>query len=168
MIMHMLVVAVAAPFLALGIVGSQYDPTIRHPILFAPIPASIAELLIVWGWHAPSLHLFARHSTTGLILEQGSFIFSGTWVWMACFGGTHTSGRAAGIIGLLLTSMHMTFLGALLSLSTRPLYGHHELEDQHLGGAIMLVIGGVSYLTGGLWLTMKLLKERGRVNEKLV
>jgi putative membrane protein len=68
-------------------------------------------------------------------------------------------------VGLLLTSMHMTLLGALLALSPRPLYFHiagfsglTPLEDQHLGGAIMLLVGGVSYLLGGLWLTVGLLK----------
>ena len=73
--------------------------------------------------------------------------------------------RAAGVVGLLLTSMHMTLLGALLALAPRPLYAHADgfagltpLEDQHLGGAIMLLVGGVSYLLGGLWLMVGLLK----------
>jgi putative membrane protein len=40
--------------------------------------------------------------------------------------------------------------------------GHGQLdplEDQHLGGAIMLAIGGVSYLAGGLWLTAGLVRQ---------
>jgi putative membrane protein len=37
--------------------------------------------------------------------------------------------------------------------------GLTALEDQHLGGAIMLLVGGVSYLLGGLWLTMGLLRD---------
>lgn len=155
MIMHMLVVAVAAPLLALGIIGSKYDPTLNSPLLFAPIPAAVGELIIVWAWHAPRLHFFARHSSWGLLMEQGMFLLAGIWVWLSSFGN-----KAAGVIGLLLTSMHMTFLGALLSLSTRPLYIHHDLNDQHIGGVIMLIVGGISYLTGGLWLTLKLLKEK--------
>ena len=62
--------------------------------------------------------------------------------------------------------MHMTLLGALIGLGPRPLFLHaggahglSPLEDQHLGGAIMLVGGGVSYLAGGLWLTFDLLRE---------
>lgn len=155
MIMHMLVVAVAAPFLALGIVTSKYDPTVNSPLLFAPIPAAVGELIIVWAWHAPQLHLFARHTLLGLLIEQGMFLLAGVWVWLSSFGN-----KAAGVIGLLLTSMHMTFLGALLSLSSRSLYAHHDLNDQHIGGVIMLIVGGISYLTGGLWLTLKLLKEK--------
>jgi putative membrane protein len=62
--------------------------------------------------------------------------------------------------------MHMTLLGALLALAPRPLYAHGAeyhgltaLEDQHLGGAIMLLVGGVSYIAGGLALTVRLLRN---------
>jgi putative membrane protein len=34
------------------------------------------------------------------------------------------------------------------------------LDDQHLGGAIMLLVGGVAYLAGGVWLTAGLLRAR--------
>jgi putative membrane protein len=175
MIMHMLVVAVAAPLLSLGIVGTRFDPTFNHPLLFAPIPAAVGELIIVWGWHAPMPHHFARHTSSGIFLEQGMFLLAGVWVWVSSFGGRFKANRGAGVIGLLLTSMHMTFLGALLSLSIRPFYNHQHggsglsvLEDQHLGGAIMLIVGGISYLSGGLYLTLKMLKDKtGGVNEKL-
>jgi putative membrane protein len=36
--------------------------------------------------------------------------------------------------------------------------GLTPLQDQHLGGAIMLLIDGISYLLGGLWLTAGLLR----------
>ncbi len=179
MTMHMLNVALAAPLLALGIAGTRFDPVDRLPRLFAPIPASVAELIIVWGWHAPAPHHLARMSFFGLAAEQLSFLFAGVWVWLSAFGGrvdaSHDSAtgdaiqkgrRAAGVIGLLLTSMHMTLLGALLALSPRPLYPHHHgfgtlsaLGDQHLGGAIMLVAGGIAYLSGGLWLTVEVLRN---------
>jgi putative membrane protein len=61
--------------------------------------------------------------------------------------------------------MHMTLLGALLALTPRPLYTHMAgfagltpLQDQQWGGVIMLVVGGVAYLLGGLWLTAGLLR----------
>ena len=61
--------------------------------------------------------------------------------------------------GLLLTSVHMTLLGVLLALTPRVLYEGHAhataltpLRDQQLGGAIMLVVGGVAYMVGGLGL----------------
>lgn len=94
-----------------------------------------------------------------MALEQASFLGAGVLVWLSSLRN-----RGPGIVALLLTSMHMTLLGALLALTPRPLYAHHgtaALADQHLGGAIMLLIGGASYLAGGLWLTMRLLQGRG-------
>jgi len=168
MTMHMGVVAVAAPFIALGVAGGRFDPVRRAPALFAPIPASVLELVAVWAWHTPGLHHAARHSAAGLVAEQGMFLLTGLLVWLSAFGGDERRGstrRAAGVVGLLLTTMHMTLLGALLALSPRPLYTHVEgfggltpLEDQHLGGAIMLLVGGISYLAGGLWLMSGLLR----------
>ena len=176
MALHMGVVAVAAPLLALGVAGGRLDPVRHAPGLCAPIPASVLELVVVWAWHAPALHHAARQSTPGLVAEQGTFLLTGLLVWLSAYGGDawrRGNRTAAGVVGLLLTSMHMTLLGALLALSPRPLYAHvagldgltglTPLDDQHLGGAIMLLVGGVSYLLGGLWLTVRLL--RGPVYE---
>jgi putative membrane protein len=169
MTMHMGIVAVAAPLLAVGVAGGRLDPVCQVPRLFAPIPASAVELGVVWAWHTPALHHEARHCTAGLVTEQTIFFCAGLLVWLSAFGGdTRRRGDrlGAGIVSLLLTAMHMTLLGALLALTPRPLYAHVNgpsgltpLEDQHLGGAIMLLIGGVSYLLGGLWLTAGLLRS---------
>lgn len=165
MLMHMSVVAVAAPLLALGVAGSVYDPVPRAPRFFAAVLASLVELCAVWAWHAPALHHLARHTTAGLVAEQATFLLSALWVWLAALGGRTSGTRTgAGILALLLTSMHMTLLGALLALAQRPLYAHAgadhgaELQDQQLGGAIMLIIGGVVYLAGGLGLARGLLQ----------
>jgi putative membrane protein len=173
MTMHMAVVAVAAPLLALAVGGGPFDPARKAPQWFAPIQASIVELVVVWAWHTPALHHAARHETAALIAEQAMFFIAGLFLWLSAFGGNDfdTKNRsAAGVVGLLFTAMHMTLLGALLALAQRPLYAHFNestagfaalapLDDQHLGGAIMLLVGGISYLAGGLWLTMRLLRE---------
>lgn len=173
MAMHMLVVAVAAPLLALGLAGGQYDPVRRAPRLFAPIPVSFVELAIVWAWHAPVLHHAARARSAILALEQTTFLAAGVLLWISVLGGgtSRSANRTgAGIVALLLTSMHMTLLGALLALSPRPLYAHAgetsmaAIDDQHLGGAIMLVAGGAVYLLGGIALTVGLLRVSKRVS----
>ena len=174
MTMHMGVVAIAAPFLALGIAGGSLDPVRKWPALFPPIPISVLELIVVWAWHTPALHHIARHGASGLAAEQAAFLLCGLLVWLSVFGGdpARRHNRAgAGVVALLLTSMHMTLLGALLALAPRPLYEHAgdfaglaPLEDQHLGGAIMLLVGGLSYLAGGLWLTAGLV--RGLVEKR--
>ena len=169
MTMHMGVVAVAAPLIALGISGARLDPTRRFPRIFSAIPASVLELVVVWAWHAPALHHAARGSATGLLAEQSMFLLSALLVWTSALGGGAAGHRAAaGVVALLLTSMHMTLLGALLALAPRPLYPHGSsslatsthLDDQHLGGAIMLAVGGIVYLAGGLWLAWTLVRDR--------
>jgi putative membrane protein len=169
MTMHMAVVAVAAPLLALGIAGTRLDPVARAPRLFAPIPVSLIEFAVVWVWHAPAFHHAARGGALAMAGEQATFLFAGLAMWLAALGGGAAAGgprAAAGIAGLLLTSMHMTLLGALLALTPRPLYAHAHgasiapLADQQLGGAIMLLAGGCSYLAGALYLTARLLRRR--------
>ncbi|MEN2506962.1 cytochrome c oxidase assembly protein [Stutzerimonas stutzeri] len=168
MLMHMLVVAVAAPLLAIGLAGGRLDFSARLPILFSPILASVIELFVVWAWHMPTLHHAARTSTGAELLEQGSYMVAGLLVWLAAFGGVRHRRALAGIAGLLLTSMHMTLLGVLLAMSGRPLYQHtgsalsglSPLEDQQMGGVIMLAFGGSAYLIGGLYLLFGLLQDK--------
>jgi putative membrane protein len=169
MVMHMGVVAVVAPLLAAGIVRAA-------PAFVAALPpglailASVVEFAAIWTWHAPALHDAARVEPLFLVLEQGSFLAAGVLVWTSALGA-----RAAGVCGLLLTSMHMVLLGALLLLSPRPLYACADvcsstaaltpLADQQLGGALMLIIGGSAYLAGGLALLSSILRERAPIGE---
>jgi putative membrane protein len=166
MAMHMIVVAVAAPLLAAGVALSEWVT----PRVFAPVPASIIELVVVWAWHAPVPHQTARHDPAVLVVEQSMFLAAGLLLWLSALsrnrqGARHQAGP--GVFALLFTSMHMTLLGALFSLAPRTLYSHapeaigglSPLVDQQLGGAIMLLVGGMSYLAGGLWLTARLLRR---------
>jgi putative membrane protein len=163
MTMHMAVVAVAAPLLALAIAGTKADPVTTRPHLAAPIPMSMLDLVVVWAWHVPLLHQAARQEMAALVLEQGMFLMAGLLLWISAIGGERESRRlraGSGIVALLFTSMHMTLLGALFALATRPLFHHmmaageaSSLTDQQVGGVIMLLVGGASYLVGGLWLT---------------
>lgn len=163
MTMHLAVVAVAAPLLALGVAGGPLDPARRLPGLFAPVAAAALELVVVWGWHAPALHDLARASFGWLAAEQASFLAVGLLVWLAALGGGAERRReraAAGVAGLLLTSMHMTLLGALLALAPRPLYAACAgVADQQVGGILMLAVGGVVYAVGGLGLLAGLLRR---------
>jgi putative membrane protein len=170
MTMHIAVVAVAAPLLALAMAGTRTDPVGAIPSLVAPIPASMTELVVVWAWHVPALHHAARNETGAFVLEQGSFVMAGVLLWIAAIGGNQEQRRrraGSGIVALLFTSMHMTLLGALFALANRPLFEHTPslgaltaVTDQQLGGVIMLLVGGASYLLGGLGLTAVALRSR--------
>jgi len=157
---HMIAVAVAAPFLAYGIAGSRFDPAERWPAIVTPLAMSLVELVVVWLWHLPALRLRGDMQPVALLLEQASFLAAGLLLWSAVLAPRH---GAAGVGALLVTSMHMTLLGALIGLAPRPLYMHHgadALADQQLAGVVMLLVGGIAYLLGGLAMLGRLLQTR--------
>lgn len=186
MLAHMGVVAIAAPLIAVGIGTASFylfserkSPTgvtetrpkrCSPAFLFVPMVASVVELIVVWGWHAPAARAWVQNSTFAIVLEQATFLGAGLLLWLSCLasGSAKASAhRAAGAFGLLLTTVHMTLLGALLALSPRPLYGLGEVtcfgltlnaaQDQQLGAVIMLFVGAAVYLAGGVTLLARLL-----------
>ena len=172
MIVHMGVVAGAAPLIAIALSGSRHDVTMHWP-WFTPVVASIVEMAAVWGWHLPAARALAQSSVIVTVLEQATFIGAGLLLWLSCLGGAlvgREGRRLAGTFGLLFTSMHMTLLGALLALSPRPLYGKGEVTcfgiplsatmDQQAGGVVMLLVGAVVYLAGGVVLLASALEPR--------
>lgn len=163
---HMIAVAVAAPLVAWGLGGSALDPTRRWPRAASPMAAMLVELVVVWGWHLPAARALADGSAAWLVVEQACFLLAGLLLWSAVLGAGNDR-RASGVGALLLTSMHMTLLGALIGLAPRVLYTHpqhggHGLEDQQLGGVVMLMVGAASYFVGGLAMLGTLLKTEAR------
>ena len=101
MMAHLGTVALAAPLLAIGLAG-------REPWL-GPVPASLAELVVVWLWHVPALRALAT-SWPVTALEQGSFLLAGFLLWHACLGGRRSDARrAAGAFGLLLQALYRSY-----------------------------------------------------------
>lgn len=154
---HMGAVAVAAPIIA------ATSPRPARAGAGAPLAWAMAEFVVVWGWHAPALRALADSHVAVALVEQAMFLALGVGLWRAALAQP-----AAGAAALLLTSMHMTLLGALIGLADRPLYakmamhpapGLDALSDQQLGGVVMLMVGGVSYCLGGMWLLAGVLRE---------
>jgi putative membrane protein len=154
MLRHLLLVAVAAPLLALALAHRRPGWGQRIARVCSPLAASALEFLVVWGWHAPALHRATRTGTLSLVLEQSLYLGSGLLLWI-----TALARPLAGIVALLLTAAHMTLLGVLLALSSRQLFASGPItHDQELGGVLMLAIGGAANLAGGLVLLARLLK----------
>lgn len=157
MVRHMGVIAVVAPLIVLGLPRRVALRLPHVPIL----PAMLAEFLVVWGWHLPLAHVAAQTSALWFAVQHACFFAAGLALWRSAL----EPGRAlAGAGGMLLTSMHMTLLGALLILAPRELYPSGicgGLADQQLGGMLMLGIGTPIYLAAGVALTARALgRER--------
>jgi putative membrane protein len=164
---HVSLVALAAPLVALAVAGGPLDP-VRWRRPPSALGASLVEGVVVWVFHAPAFHAAARSNPVVWIVEQGGFLSCAVTLWIAALGGGAALRRrraVGGIAALLLTSMHMTLLGALVALAPRELYVHAHgaaaqgaTIDQQLGGSIMAVVGGAAYLAGGLFLVADLVR----------
>ncbi|QCL97840.1 cytochrome c oxidase assembly protein [Agrobacterium tumefaciens] len=166
MVIHMGIVAFAAPIIALSMTGSTYRKKMPLVKRLTTMPASVIELVVVWFWHSPAIRAAADASFILSVSEQISFFAAGLLLWYVCL--QPREGRLAGATGLLFTFMHMTLLGVLIALAPRPLYGEGDVtcfgiplsatSDQQTGGVLMLVASAFSYLVGGLVLVAGLLR----------
>lgn len=160
MLRHMGLVAVAAPLIVLGLPGRAAEALAMPPLLAAAL-----EFAVVWAWHLPLAHAQGRLSLPVFAAEQASFLAVGLFVWAGCLRAPQP---LAGAGGMLLTSMHMTLLGALLILAPRDLYAAlcgtaPDLTAQQWGGMLMLGIGTPIYLAAGLWLSARALNREAPV-----
>ncbi len=164
---HMGAVAVAAPALAFAVPRAGTGEGAGTGMVTGTGGAlgwATVEFVVVWAWHAPALRALADQHVPVALVEQAMFLGVGVALWRASLARP-----AAGVAALLLTSMHMTLLGALIGLAPRPLYammamhpapGLDALGDQQLGGVVMLTVGGAAYCLGGLALLGTMLRER--------
>jgi putative membrane protein len=162
MLLHMSIVAGLTPVVAALVAGGRFDPVRRAPAWFAAIPACLFEFAAVWGWHAPALHLAARHRPWIFALEQLTFFVVSLYFWLAILGGDREARSArsgTGVLALVLTFAHMTMLGALIAIAPRDLYSHGSgaIADQQLGGVLMITIGAVVYPFAAVRLSSRLL-----------
>lgn len=151
MLRHMTLVAIAAPLIVLAWpAATRWAPPVAV--------AAALEFAVVWGAHLPLAHEAARAHPAWFAVEQAAFLAAGLAVWASAL---KPDAPLAGAGALLLTSMHMTLLGALLVLAPTSLYaGHGGVAEQQLGGILMLAIGTPIYLVAGLALTARVLRER--------
>lgn len=166
MLLHLGVVALAAPLLAIGLVrlGLSLD-RLANPRGWVVL-AFAMEMLVVWGWHAPALHEAAARQAGVFVLQQASFLAVGLGVWLVGFATCQRQVMATALLGFALTFAHMSMLGLLLILAPRLLYpaelclgafGFEALDDQRFGGILMAGWGGLAYLAGGLALGARLI-----------
>ena len=146
MLRHALLVAVVPPLLV-PILPARLAP----PVL----PAALLDFAVAWGWHLPGAHLAAVLSPGWRVLEQGSFLLAGLAVWW----GAMAARPLAGTGGLLVTSIHMTMLGAAITLAPRVLYPYCDLPAQGRGAILMLAVVTPAYLIGGVALARRALMD---------
>jgi putative membrane protein len=151
---HVLLVAVAAPFLVLS-----FGPRLPVDVAArAPRAAFAAHAVLFWLWHAPPAYGFALMSPAAYWLMQLTLLGSAIWLWAAALAARTPAGTALAL--LLGTTIQMGMLAALLTFSRTPLYDAHAattaafgltpLADQQLAGVLMWVPAAGPYLLAAL------------------
>jgi putative membrane protein len=143
---HVLMVAVAAPLLALA------RPTPAAMPVGLPFLLSTAAL---WLWHLPAAYDAALSSVPLYWLMQASLLGPAWVFWRAVFAQS----AGAGLGWVFLAYLQMGMLGAILTLGPQALYATHAmapllwaytpLADQQLGGLIMWMPAGLAYAAWG-------------------
>jgi putative membrane protein len=145
---HVLMVAVAAPLLALARPARAVTP-VGLPFLLAT--------MALWIWHLPAAYDTALSSVPLYWL-----VF-----WRAVFSQT----TGAGLGWVFLAYLQMGMLGAILTLAPMALYATHftvpmlwgytPLADQQLGGLIMWMPAALAYAVWGALLAHRAWREMG-------
>jgi putative membrane protein len=192
MIEHELLMAVAAPLLAvsrpLGTFLRGLPRSLRlilisavgaAPVkyvwrsLTAPATATLLHAVAIWAWHIPML-LDGTLQSEGLHrLQHICFLVTALFFWWAILRRPWRD-SGLGALHVFITMIHTGLLGALLTLAPRvfyplqtqdaPLFGLTPLEDQQLAGLFMWVPGGLIYLASGLGLLYVWLSGHGRLS----
>lgn len=157
---HVLLVAVAAPLLAMVWPLRRSRPA---------TPAFLISTIVLWGWHLPAAYDLAMGHVGVYWLMQVSLLGSAAMFWRVVLSPAQASGRAVPFI--LAGYMQMAFLGALLTFAPDALYAIHQvaplawgfapLADQQLGGLIMWVPAGLPFLVFGALVARRGWREIG-------
>lgn len=155
---HMILTLIAAPLVAAGrpfaLAGCLWHRPIARRTAIAPLCASAMFAALIWFWHAPAPYAETFRSTFVYWSMHITVFGSALWLWTSLIDAPPV-GAARVIVAGLISTVQMSFLGALITLALRPLYTPHllttvawgltPLQDQQLGGVIMWVPGCVVF-----------------------
>jgi putative membrane protein len=125
--------------------------------------------LAIWFWHAPGPYDATFSSDLIYWLMHITIIGTALMLWSVLLEPTREGTVATLAVGAVST-LQMTFLGALITMTSHLLYAPHILTpyawgltqaaDQQLGGLIMWVPGCSVFLGATLYSLSKIMAER--------
>lgn len=191
MAQHLTLVMICAPLVALGrpmriflraLPGSSRRrlariwrfPTLT--VLRAPLGAASVIWLAFVGlfafWHLPGPYAYALRHDGAHIAEHLCLLLAASAFWAVSFGSLCRLSPAARMLFVTSAALLSALPGALISISSRPLYAAHAasvsrfgltpFEDQQLAGLVMWIPAGFLYLVVILWLLFDALRDDER------
>jgi putative membrane protein len=154
MAQHMLLAAVAAPLLIVGMARPVWVAALPRRWVraaarsarrlralriwrtaAAPTAATVLQAVVMWAWHAPRAMEAALESDLVHYAMHASFLAAGWLFWSAMLRSRRDPeiGAAAGVLGIVATMMQMGLLGALLTFAAEPRYPHYLAHAPEAG-----------------------------------
>lgn len=165
MAQHLVVADLAPLVLVLGL------RTVPRPFRVHPLAALALWAGSLYAWHLPVLYDAAlRHEATHA-LQHTSFFLGGVLLWALVVGPStlHTGWRlacvlAAGFLSAVLGNVFLWSGHAFYEpyVAAPRLWGLSPVDDQQIGGAVMLGEGTVVMLAVFAWLFVRWLAENER------
>lgn len=171
---HLLLIAVAAPLLAIVFPVHRADAATDRGPRISLTALTLMHAAVVWTWHAPAPYRHALSSDLIYWVMQSSLLLSAWWLWRRILWREHVGGAA--LLALLGTVMQMGLLGALLVFAPRAVftphfgqtlpYGITALQDQQLAGLLMWMPATLPYLAAALMLSIHWLRTAPQVQTR--
>jgi len=180
MVQHLLLVLVAAPFLAGALPPPFLGWLTCRPglgpvlwVLWNPWVATALYNLTVLGWHLPSLYSWALRSEAAHALQHASFLISAVVFWSVLLSPAPRNPPAIQRLVMVGASAVAQFLPAFaLSVADRVLYapslevprlwGWSALDDQRWAGVLMWVSMNLAYAATAVWVAWSWLGGEAR------
>lgn len=148
---HMILVLLAAPLIGEALPRGRW----RGSVWWSATAFTIA----LWAWHMPAPYDATFHSTFIYWSMHLTLFGSAIWLWRDLLN--HEPEDTIPALGAgTAVSILMGLLGAVLTLSTHPMFVWHyftteawgftPLQDQQLGGTLMWVPGGLFFIVAAL------------------
>jgi len=141
--------------------------TWRH--ITRPFVAWWIHAAAIWAWHAPRLFQATIENEWIHAAQHLSFLGSALLFWWSLFYANGRANYGSSVLYIFTTAIHTSILGALLTFAQTPWYpayspgteawGLTALQDQQIGGLIMWIPAGLSYLAAALALFALWLRE---------
>jgi cytochrome c oxidase assembly factor CtaG len=127
-------------------------------------------LFLMYLWHIPAMYDAALEHPGVHLLEHGSFFAAGICVWWPLVQPVPMRRRLTGLWPLAYigtAKVGLAVLGLYLTWSTSVFYPYYEtvpriwgltaIQDQNMGGAIMMVEQSLTFVTVLAWVFMRML-----------
>jgi putative membrane protein len=167
MVQHLLLVFAMPPLLLYGTPGWMLSPLLRHPLVLGlgrrltrPSGAFVSFNLVLVAWHLPPLYNLAMNHHGVHIVQHLMIMVVSVILWWPVLSPSSELPRApypVQMLYLFVVGLPMVMVSIFITMAESVLYPYYVAAprvwealtphaDQHLGGLIMWIPGGMVFL----------------------